>query len=761
MAIDKRQNFFRNEIGVNRGSGFSSAANQKMDDARAFDQIVETVAKREQKNLIQKGKKDALEASRTIPYVYETLEDGTKVPVIPEVPDYLTGKTSAATFEELIFDRYQRDIKAQIKSIIQDSAQNAKFNRSRPDVYETEAQGRIKPLLDTVQGTLGSSIKDYAFNTINDYEYNVATEYDRNLRSENRIQHEQTKIDINDERISFIYTTTQDSPELREKFKKSMEGTGRTDEYYKNALEQYDSIGKAHKYISKELFQFFNNSVKNPKSISSTKAGSDVTAIINFINTPSEQTLELDGKIITREEINKNITTDEAKKSVLKHLTQYKKIFKNTVRNIKNENIVTSLIDRALETDDGTPNFINTKYTADITKDPSALGSAYIQNENLFIQRYNNEVAEQYNLPKVEKGILNNSYKKFVLKVTGMFPTNENNIFTSQIKSRSITNETFDSFVTAYDFIEESNHTGNIRTLNASDREILISFGVLYKENNFNKEQTIEKFNKIMEGRKATAVNDILFSLDKQGPEGGNTFLGVIVDRAITNGEFESLPYTKTKRLTIAAVKNMIVENYQGDYSSDETKIYNNLVVPALGIILSNTTNKADESPILETFSTVNNGMRIKGKGDKSYAEDPAEYHYGVDYDSFDFINEENTDYRLKYLSDFFKTNPYKGMYIKSLNNNNEEINIKVGIEERILDHYFNGNVKLMPLVDYFNEKPGYKLVYVNKIKNRLGEEEEKYIDILDSKTDKPVFLSREIIEDLKNNYIKKITSGR
>ena len=100
-------------------------------------------------------------------------------------------------------------------------------------------------------------------------------------------------------------------------------------------------------------------------------------------------------------------------------------------------------------------------------------------------------------------------------------------------------------------------------------------------------------------------------------------------------------------------------------------------------------------------------------------------------------------------------------MYIKSLNNNNEEINIKVGIEERILDHYFNGNVKLMPLVDYFNEKPGYKLVYVNKIKNRLGEEEEKYIDILDSKTDKPVFLSREIIEDLKNNYIKKITSGR
>ncbi len=37
MAVDKRQSFFRNEIGVNRGSGFTNAANQKLDDARAFD----------------------------------------------------------------------------------------------------------------------------------------------------------------------------------------------------------------------------------------------------------------------------------------------------------------------------------------------------------------------------------------------------------------------------------------------------------------------------------------------------------------------------------------------------------------------------------------------------------------------------------------------------------------------------------------------------------------------------------------------------
>lgn len=758
MAIDKRQNFFRNEIGVNRGSGFSSAANQKMDDARAFDQIVETVAKREQKNLIQKGKKDALEASRTIPYVYETLEDGTKVPVIPEVPDYLTGKTSAATFEELIFDRYHRDIKAQIKSIIQDSAQNAKFNRSRPDVYETEAQGRIKPLLDTVQGTLGSSIKDYAFNTINDYEYNVATEYDRNLRSENRIQHDRTAIDIHDERISYIYNTTQDNPQLREKFKKSMEGTGRTEDYYKSKMEEYDSEGTAHRYVSKNLFKYFNKSSKNP--ISLNRAGADVDGIINFINTPSEQTITLsDGKTLTREEINKNITTDKAKKSVLEVLKNYKKIYKQTTRNVRQNEIITSMIDRSLEKDNGESNFFNPKYTPDATKTYSSVSKAYNDNQDLVIQRYNNEVARVYNLPEVKDGILTEEYKKWTLKTFGILPSNEHSVFSSSIKSRQITNEIINSYATAYDYLEETNFTANMLNLNTSDKETLVAFGVLYKNNNFNKEKTIQDFNQIMQDRNVSNVNNILFSLKKQGPEGGDTFLGLMVDQVLNKGDFQSLPYAKTKRLAIASIKNMMVMSYQGDYGKSEPKFKKEFVIPAIGMILSNTPNDGglDETPIGQTFSTVNMGIRVMGKGEKSYVEDPAEIHYGIDYDSLDFVDPlEDTSFRLKYLSDHLKSNPYKGMYI-----NTADGEIKVGADARILPHYFDGNIKLMPEVDYFSEKPSYKLVYVNEVEDNSGNIRQRYIDVLDGKTDKPILLTEEMIEDLKDNYIKKITSGR
>jgi len=118
VAVDKRQSFFRNEIGVNRGSGFTNAANQKLDDARAFDKIVDVVAKREKENLLQIGEAQAEEAARQVGYVFETLDDGTRVPMLPEVPEYLTGKTSRAKAEKLIFERYARDVQSQVESII-------------------------------------------------------------------------------------------------------------------------------------------------------------------------------------------------------------------------------------------------------------------------------------------------------------------------------------------------------------------------------------------------------------------------------------------------------------------------------------------------------------------------------------------------------------------------------------------------------------------------------------------------------------------
>ena len=82
---------------------FTNAANQKLDDARAFDKIVDVVAKDEYASLLQIGEAQAEEAARQVGYVFETLDtDGTKVPMLPEVPEYLTGKTSRAKAEKLI-----------------------------------------------------------------------------------------------------------------------------------------------------------------------------------------------------------------------------------------------------------------------------------------------------------------------------------------------------------------------------------------------------------------------------------------------------------------------------------------------------------------------------------------------------------------------------------------------------------------------------------------------------------------------------------
>ena len=96
-------------------------------------------------------------------------------------------------------------------------------------------------------------------------------------------------------------------------------------------------------------------------------------------------------------------------------------------------------------------------------------------------------------------------------------------------------------------------------------------------------------------------------------------------------------------------------------------------------------------------------------------------------------------------------------MYIKALDKNDNEIDLKVGAEERGMEHYFFGKVKLLPMTNFYTEKPDYKLVYLQEIKLENGETRLKMSDILTN--EKPIILSEEQIEDLKADYIKKITT--
>ncbi len=759
--VDKRQNFFRNEIGVNRGSGFSSASNQKMNDARAFDQIVETVAKKEENRLVTEGKKQATKEARTIGYVFETLDDGTKVPILPEVPEYLTGKTSAETFQKLIFDRYERDVKSQVESIVQDSAQNAKFNRVTPGIYETEALGRLDPLLETVKGTLGDSIKNFAIDKINQYEYNVATTYDAQLRTENRNLHKKLVNDIYSERITSIYSENIDDPALKQKYINSLENAGYTNTFKKEKIKEYVSEGKAHLYVSKNLFKYFNRSTLSPRSIH--LSGSDVNRIINFIKTPSEQEVRMsDGKLITRDEINKNITTDHAKKSVLENLKNYKKILKNTSRKVKSNETINTMIDRALSKDDGEFNFLNKKYQPDMNKQFSSLSTAFIENEPEIINRYNNEVAIPNNLPQAKGGVVPEEYKKWTLKTFGILPPAEHGVVISQLSSNQVTKETFDSTLVLYDFLEESDFLTNIKKLDPANREKLISLGVLYKYNNYDKQKTIDEFSQIAQSRYAQSVNDVLYTVQKEGPEVGNTYLNLLVDRALykdSSADFKALPFAKSKRLIGHHIRNMILLSYKGEFGKAESQYMNDIVRPAAGIILSNsyTNNLQDETPIIETRSTVNKGLIITGQGDKTYAEDPLEYHFGVDYDDLEFVNpDEDDSNRVKYVSDIFKNMTGTDMYVED-----GDKKLSVGVQERQLDNYFDGKVKVIPITNYFTEKPDYKLVYVNTIKKNNGDIEERYVDILSRKNNKPIILTAEYLEEEKDNYIMNITSGR
>lgn len=759
MAVDKRQSFFRNEIGVNRGSGFTNAANQKLDDARAFDKIVDVVAKREKENLLQIGEAQAEEAARQVGYVFETLDDGTKVPMLPEVPEYLTGKTSRAKAEKLIFERYARDVQSQVESIISSTATEAKFERQRPDVYEAEVLGRLEPLLDTVKGTLGESIRSFAIDKINQYEYNVATVYDTAHRNFNKVEHQSTAQDINNKLITQIYSTRQYDSNLRQSYEDSLSGTGITEEAIKLKMEEFDSIANAHKYIGNTFFSYFNKSSKN-RGVNN-RAGADVRELINFIKTPSEQILTLsDGKTFTRDEINNNITTEAARKDVLKILRNYKSIYSNSTSLTRGSDSIFTMINRSLETDDGMPNHMNPNFQADVKTTYKTHSKDYADNQSLIFDRYNKEVAIPNNLQQVRDGVVTEDFKKYSIRTLRMLPPDEYNQFLSQVKTGRITDSSFNSFVTMYDVLEDSNFMSQPLDISSADYDKIISFGVLYKNNNFDRERTIKDFNQIMESRPTIKVNEIIYNLSKQGPEQGDTFIGTVIDKELRKGEYKSLPFAKTRRLVSASVKNLVALTYAGDYNKSEADFVKEFVKPSIGKILSNThmspTN--DETPIGQTFSTVNKGIQLTGRGEKDYAEDPAEYHYGIDYSELEFVDpNESTEYRLKYLSDFFNTNPYKGMYIKALDKNNNEIDLKVGAEERGMEHYFLGKVKLLPMTNFYTEKPDYKLVYLQEVKLENGETRLKMSDILTN--EKPIILSEEQIEDLKADYIKKITT--
>ena len=121
----------------------------------------------------------------------------------------------------------------------------------------------------------------------------------------------------------------QYDPNLRQSYEDSLSGTeGQLTEQSNLKWKSLMSIANAHKYIN-DTFSYFNKSSKNRGP--NNRAGADVRELINFIKTPSEQILTLsDGKTFTRDEINNNITTETARKDVLKILRNYKSIYSNS-----------------------------------------------------------------------------------------------------------------------------------------------------------------------------------------------------------------------------------------------------------------------------------------------------------------------------------------------------------------------------------------------------------------------------------------------
>lgn len=109
-----------------------------------------------------------------------------------------------------------------------------------------------------------------------------------------------------------------------------------------------------------------------------------------------------------------------------------------------------------------------------------------------------------------------------------------------------------------YDVLEDSNFMSQPLDISSADYDKIVAFGVLYKNNNFDRERTIEDFNQIMQSRTTVKGNEIIYNLSKQGPEQGDTFINLLIDKELRKGDYKSLPFAKARRLALASVKTKL-----------------------------------------------------------------------------------------------------------------------------------------------------------------------------------------------------------
>jgi hypothetical protein len=622
MALkkDQQQNIYTNTIGVNRGAGFTSAANQLSDTARTFDNIMDRISSTELKRLKKEGLIRGQKVAETIPYVEDSVEidvGGTKQNITiykaPEVPDYLKGQTARDTYETVFYDRLKRDNLNQLDSIVTSAMESSISSGSSPEAFELQVDGISKAILDEYDKDY-RSVLDVEFQLLKDRKaIRVAESYNRKLNQMNQDSLADKEEEFNTRIIidsSQNKKTDQNELDIVNAY---IDQTNSTD-VQKNILKQ--KIKKR----AETTFKFFNKYNKNirPKSgIANYTQARDTSKLVALLEDPGLAQVTLNGgQVVTQESIESMLGPN--RQFILNNLKKIKTTYGTKIDSNNKENIYAMSLQSAFEQrDDGSVN-INTPFMA--LSDTKKLDTKVAQ--SIFDSNYT-RYAKKNGIDSTDLIIKD----RIQLETTGTLGPDRMNFIKNDIRSGNINKQSLSTissigdYITARGLVGESGVVGGLDNKELTE---LVLMNEIYRQENFDADKTIETYSAYKRKEKVNNLDIILKDI-KKGKQATDGYLR----RKIIN-VFETKSKIKTMDAqlisqTLSRVKYMLINGVRIESDNE----LDPLIQKALGI--NYTTRPIDNYQFgtsrITTSATAN---VVSTNGIHNIVIHPFEHYFGV-----------------------------------------------------------------------------------------------------------------------------------
>ena len=318
MAIKREKKLvdYQTKIGVTRGAGISTAANNAAREAQIFDQILNRQADANLKRLKERGHKlgtdKAYETSfDSMPQEVEI--DGVKrtinVPVKPPPPLGM-GKTESEQYEKNIVNLFNNKLRTDIDSEIIKASQEALSNHATPDMYDKNVDNILAPYFESMaDGPHEEIMKSYAQERKDVHGYKVFTNYRSDLADNSIASYTVNRNNLTQKMNNRYRTGNADY----EEYVRELKG-------YRDGLSTGGVNTKKYELADKAMIEGYRLGGEFWKEYPILKNASDISKIHRLVKDETNEITLSDGRKVVKENLLKYLDNPETAKLLSRDL---------------------------------------------------------------------------------------------------------------------------------------------------------------------------------------------------------------------------------------------------------------------------------------------------------------------------------------------------------------------------------------------------------------------------------------------------------